>query len=147
MFLKLDLKKRKKNFLIMSSTANQKRRRQIRKEKNKEKDKQAKAEAIMSGKIIHEQHGHKMYSEIYAENMAVKLINIIEPNAYVKKEERIKNTQKYKEQILDLLIYWPRNIEADECLRVRYDPGDPLFGFFYRRLQRFLSEYYNREEV
>lgn len=145
MFLKLDLKKRKKNFLIMSSTANQKRRRQARKKRNREKDKQAKAEAIGNGKIIHEQHGHEMYSEIYAENMATKLINIIEPTNYTSKEERLKNTQKYKEQILDLLIYWPRDIEEDECLRVKYDPGSPLFGYFYRKLQGFLSEYYKRE--
>ena len=109
------------------------------------KDEQAKAKAIRTGKIIHEQHGHKMYSEIYAENMATKLINIIEPTVYTSKEEKIKNIQKYKEQILDLLIYWPRNIETDECLRVKYDPGCPLFGYFYRRLQRLLSIYYNRE--
>lgn len=145
MFLKLDLKKRKKNFLIMSSTANQKRRRQARKERNREKDKQAKAEAIENGKIIHEQHGHEMYSEIYTENMATKLINIIEPTNYTSKEDKIKNIQKYKEQILDLLIYWPRCIEKEECLRVKYDPGSPLFGYFYRKLQRFLSEYYNRK--
>ena len=129
----------------MSSTANQKRRRQARKERNRVKDEQAKAKAIRTGKIIHEQHGHEMYSEIYAENMATKLINIIEPTVYTSKEEKIKNIQKYKEQILDLLIYWPRNIETDECLRVKYDPGCPLFGYFYRRLQRLLSIYYNRE--
>lgn len=145
MFLKLDLKKRKKNFLIMSSTANQKRRRQARKKRNREKDEQAKADAIRTGKIIHEQHGHKMYSEIYAENMSTKLIDIIEPTAYVNKEDKIKNIQKYKEQILDLLIYWPRCIEKEECLRVKYDTAAPLFAYRYRRLQRFLFEYYNKE--
>lgn len=145
MFLKLDLKKRKKNFLIMSSTANQKRRRRARKERNKEKDEQAKADAIRTGKIIHEQHGHKMYSETYANNMATKLINIIEPTVYVSKDDKLKNIQKYKEQILDLLIYWPRCIETEECLSIKYDPGDPLFGYQYRRLQKFLSIYYNKE--
>jgi hypothetical protein len=129
----------------MSSTANQKRRRQARKKRNRVKDEQAKAKAIRTGKIIHEQHGHGMYSEIYAENMATKLLNIIEPSCYTSKEDKIKNTQIYKEQILDLLIYWPRNIEKEECLRIKYDPGSPLFGYFYRRLQRLLSEYYKRE--
>jgi hypothetical protein len=97
------------------STSNRrtgKTRRAIQKQRNIYKNIEAKNRAVNKGRIIKEEHGQELYSAGFCANSAKKLYELIikkgDPETSITTKQRI---QKYRKQILNLLVYWARYIE------------------------------------
>jgi hypothetical protein len=126
-------------------------RRELRKQRNIAKNQKAKIEAIRKGKIIKEEHGQGMYSDSYCENSAIKLISlIIKEGDYQVNENVLQRIQKYKDQILNLLVYWSRyypyghgSLQATDTETV----GVVVHLDRYEKLCKLIEIYYKNETI
>lgn len=126
-----------------------------RKKKEREKNEKIKQSAINRGRIIKEEHGQKCYSREYCNNTSAVIDNKIIAESRVDVHNRktfkkyINSIQKYKDIILDLLIYWPRLYNThvlDLSLVDKNDEihtGDVVNKLAYYKMLKYINIYYN----
>lgn len=92
-----------------------------------------------------------MYSDSYCENSADKLISlIIKEGDYQVNENVLQRIQKYKDQILNLLVYWSRYYPYGHGdLRVTdiETVGVVVYPDKYEKLCKLIEIYYKNETI
>lgn len=130
----------------MSTTQERRKRKLKRLQRNKNKQEKLQHDAIKKGHIIKEEHGQKLYSTGFIHNAYRQIMEKIWRNKngdrynYSKEAEAdlFKRIRKYKDIILDLIIYWPRYHE--EWVPYLYE--EPLGLHFFNSFQTVIEEYY-----
>ena len=138
-----------------SKTSQRKRaiRRAERRNRNLEKEQQNRINAVKRGRIIKEKHGQEQYSIEYCKNTYDALRQLIYFRGPDDTKSYINKIQKYKDIILDLIIYWKRN--HDNSFTKKYQSslpddeklGYPLSPMRYDYLLHFLRDYYSYIET
>jgi hypothetical protein len=138
-----------------SKTSQRKRaeRRAERKSRNIKKEQDNRIKAVKSGRIIKEKHGQGQYSLEYCQKTYDALRKLIYFNGPDDTKSYINKIRKYKDIILDLIIYWKRS--HDNSFSKKYQSslpddeklGYPLSSVKYDYLLHFLRDYYSYIET
>ena len=117
------------------------------------KERNNRLNAVKRGRIIKEKHGQEQYSIEYCKTTYDTLRQLIYFNGPNDTKSYINKIQKYKDIILDLIIYWKRShnnlftqkyqssLPDDEKL------GYPLHSVKYDYLLQYLRDYYSYIET